>query len=43
MIVFQMTKLAEWLVGVGSAATLWYLLYTRAIETSLSDRKVLQK
>jgi len=36
-----MTKLAEWLVGVGSAATLWYLLYTRAIETSLSDSEIL--
>ena len=27
----QMTKLAEWCVGLGSAATTWYLFYAFAL------------
>jgi len=36
-----MTKLAEWCVGLGSAATIWYLLYSRSIDSGLTDSQIL--
>ena len=39
---FQMTKLAEWVFGLGLFVSTWYLIFTRKIESSFSDRLGLQ-
>lgn len=36
-----MTKLAEWVFGLGLFVSTWYLLLTRKIETSFSDSEIL--
>jgi len=36
-----MTKLAEWVFGLGLFVTTWYLIFTRKIESSFSDSEIL--
>jgi len=36
-----MTKLAEWVFGLGLFVSTWYLIFTRKIETSFSDSEIL--
>jgi len=38
---FQMTKLAEWVFGLGLFVSTWYLIFTRKIESSFSDSEIL--
>ena len=33
-----MTKLAEWVFGLGLFVSTWYLIFTRKIESSFTDR-----
>jgi len=36
-----MTKLAEWVFGLGLFVSTWYLIFTRKIESSFSDSEIL--
>jgi len=36
-----MTKLAEWVFGLGLFVTTWYLIFTRKIESSFTDSEIL--
>ena len=36
-----MTKLAEWCVALGTSLSIWYMLYSRQIDSSLTERIVL--
>jgi len=36
-----MTKLTEWVFGLGLFVSTWYLFFTRKIESSFSDSEIL--
>jgi len=36
-----MTKLTEWVFGLGLCVSTWYLIFARKIESSLSDSEIL--
>jgi len=36
-----MTKLAEWVFGLGLFVSTWYLIFTRKIESSFTDSEIL--